>query len=116
MALVGDVSFELTSSLDLDEVLLSTARRLSAISGAPLCDIYTLRDGSQLESVTSIDEGEVDREWQGRMFMLDDWTAMRKAVESREPVLVKSRDDPDLSPAEIPLMEEFGENGALMCR
>ena len=86
MALVGDVSFELTSSLDLDEVLLSTARRLSAISGAPMCDIYTLRDGSRLESVTSIDEGEVDGEWQGRAFPLDDWTAMRKAVESREPV------------------------------
>ena len=86
MALVGDVSFELTSSLDLDEVLLSTARRLSAISGAPMCDIYTLRDGSRLESVTSIDEGEVDGEWQGRVFVLDDWTAMRKAVESREPV------------------------------
>ena len=35
------------------------------------------------------------------MFMLDDWTAMRKAVESREPVLVKSHQDPDLSSAEI---------------
>ena len=34
MALVGDVSFELTSSLDLDEVLLSTALRLCAISGS----------------------------------------------------------------------------------
>jgi len=114
MALVGDVSFELTSSLDLNEVLLSTARRLSAISEAPICDIYTLRDGSRLESVTSIDEGEVDREWQGRTFVLDDWTAMRKAVKSREPVLVNSRQDPDLSPAEIGLMEQFGENGALI--
>ena len=114
MALVGDVSFELTSSLDLDEVLLSTARRLCAISGAPMCDIYTLRDGSRLESVTSIDGGEVDGEWQGRLFTLDDWTAMRKAVESCEPVVVRSRQDPDLSPAEIALMEQFGESGALI--
>ena len=105
MALVGDVSFELTSSLDLDEVLLSTARRLCAISRAPMCDIYTLRDGTRLESVISVDAGEVDGDWQGRVFALDDWTAMRKAVESREPVIVTSREDPDLSPAEIELME-----------
>ena len=114
MALVGDVSFELTSSLDLEEVLLSTARRLCAISGAPMCDIYTLHDGASLQSVISIDGEGVDLDWQGRTFALDEWTAMRKVVESREPVTVLSRDDPDLSPAEIALMEEFGESGALM--
>ncbi len=113
MALVGDVSFELTSSLDLEDVLLSTARRLCAISGAPMCDIYTLRDGLLLESVTSIDGSEVDADWQGRLFALDDWTAMRKAVESREPVVIRSRQDRDLSPAEIALMEQFrGERRA----
>jgi diguanylate cyclase (GGDEF)-like protein/excisionase family DNA binding protein len=114
MALVGDVSFELTSSLDLGEVLLSTARRLSAISGAPMCDIYRLRDGTRLESMTSIDGGEVDADWQGRAFALDDWTAMRKAVNSREPVVIESRRDPDLSPAEIALMDQFEESGALI--
>ncbi len=87
MALVGDVSFELTSSLDLDEVLLSTARRLCAISGAPMCDIYTLHDGASLQSVISIDGESVDLDWQGRTFALDEWTAMRKVVESREPVI-----------------------------
>jgi diguanylate cyclase (GGDEF)-like protein/excisionase family DNA binding protein len=114
MALVGDVSFELSSSLELGEVLTSTARRLCAISGAPLCDIYTLRDGAWLEGVTSIDGGEVDASWQGRRFALDEWTAMRRAVETREPVLVESRNDPVLSPAEIALMEAFGESSSLM--
>jgi diguanylate cyclase (GGDEF)-like protein/excisionase family DNA binding protein len=114
MALVGDVSFELTSSLDLEDVLLSTARRLCAISGAPMCDIYTLRDGLRLESVTSIDGNAVDNDWQGRLFALDDWTAMRQAVDSREPVVIRSRQDRDLSPAEITLMEQSGESGALI--
>ena len=114
MALVGDVSFELSSSLDLEEVLLSTARRLCAISGAPMCDIYTLHDGAWLESVTSIDGGEVDAAWQGRRFALDEWTAMRRAVETRGPVVIESRNDPSLSPAEIALMEQFGESAALM--
>lgn len=114
MALVGDVSFELSSSLDLEEVLLSTARRLCAVAGAPMCDIYTLRDGVTLESVTSVDEGAVDTEWQGRRFSLREWSAMDRAVETREPVVVAGRDDPRLSPAEVALMEQFSETGALI--
>ena len=43
MALVSDVSYELSSSLDLGEVLRSTADRLCAVADMPLCDIYTLR-------------------------------------------------------------------------
>jgi|GEM_PF-377649 len=114
MALVGDVSFELTSSLDLEEVLISTARRLCAISGTPMGDIYILRDGGWLESVTSIDGDEVDADWQGRRFALDDWTAMRRAIETRAPLVIESRDDPTLSAAEIALMEQFHESGALI--
>ena len=113
-ALVGDVSFELTSSLDLDEVLVSTARRLCSISRTPMCDIYILRKGDWLESVTSIDGDEVDSSWQGQRFPLDDWTAMRRAIETRSPVEIRSRDDHGLSAAEISLMEEHGESGALI--
>ncbi len=114
MALVSDVSFELSSSLDLSEVLLSTARRLCAISDAPLCDIYTLRDGGVLESVTSIDGGDVDTAWLGRSFRLDDWTAMAEAVRTLQPVVIESPADPRLSLAEIALMEQFGECSALI--
>ena len=114
MALVSDVSLELSSSLDLGEVLLSTARRLCAISGAPLCDIYTLRDGGLLEAVTSIDGGDLDDGWLGRSFLLDDWAAMAEAVQTREPVVIESPADPRLSPVEIALMEQFGESTTLM--
>ena len=114
MALVSDVSFELSSSLDLHDVLLSTAKRLCAVAGAPMCDIYTLQDGEVLLSVTSIDEGEVDTDWQGRRFPLDDWRAVRRAVETREPVVVAGRDDPLLSAAEVALMEEYSETAALL--
>ena len=97
MALVSDVSFELSSSLDLRDVLRSTAGRLCAVAGAPMCDIYILRDGEMLESVTSIDEGEVDTAWQGRRFPLEDWHAVRRAVESREPVVIAERGRPAAS-------------------
>ena len=114
MALVGDVSFELSSSLDLHEVLLSTARRLCAVAEAPTCDIYTLRDDAWLTSVASVDEGAVDAAWQDRSFPLDEWAAVRKAVETREPVVVENRDDPLLLPGEVALMADFGESGALI--
>ena len=114
MSLVSDVSFELSSSLGLDDVLLSTAKRLCAVAGAPMCDIYILRDGATLESVTSIDEGAVDAAWLGRRFPLGEWAAMQLAAESREPVVVAGRDDPRLSPAEVELMRQFSEAGALI--
>ena len=114
MTLVSDVSFELSSSLDLDEVLVSTAKRLCAVATAPMCDIYTIRDGTTLENVTSIDDGETDEAWRGRRFALDDWTAMRLVVETREPIVITGRDDPRLSPAEVALIEEFSEAVSLM--
>jgi diguanylate cyclase (GGDEF)-like protein/excisionase family DNA binding protein len=114
MALVSDVSFELSSSLDLRDVLRSTAGRLCAVAGAPMCDIYILHDGETLESVTSIDEGEVDVAWQGRRFPLEEWHAVRRAVESLEPVVIAGRDDSLLSPHEVRLMEEYAETGALI--
>ena len=40
--------------------------------------------------------------------------AVRKAVETREPVVVESRDDPLLLPGEVALMAEFDESGALI--
>lgn len=114
MALVSEVSFELSSSLGLGDVLLSTARRLCAVATAPMCDIYILRDGAVLESVTSIDDGEVDAAWQGGRFSLEDWAAMRLAAESRAPVVVTGRDDPRLSAAEVELMERYSESCALL--
>ncbi len=114
MALVSDVSFELSSSLDLRDVLRSTAGRLCAVADAPMCDIYILRDAQILESVTSIDEGEVDTAWQGRRFPLEDWHAVSRAVESLQPVVVSGKDDPLLSPQEVVLMERYAESGALI--
>jgi diguanylate cyclase (GGDEF)-like protein/excisionase family DNA binding protein len=114
MALVSDVSFELSSSLNLEDVLLSTSRRLCAVAAAPMCDIYILRDGATLESMTSIDGGEVDLDWQGRRFPLEAWTAMRLAADTREPVVIEGRDDARLSAAEIELMERFSETTALV--
>lgn len=114
LALLSDVSYELSASLDLQEVLQSAARRLCDISGMPTCDIYALRDNDELESVVCIADGEVDTSWQGRRFPLSGWAAVEKAVQDREPVVVETRDDPLLLSEERACMESFGETGALI--
>jgi diguanylate cyclase (GGDEF)-like protein/excisionase family DNA binding protein len=114
LALVSDVSFELSSSLDLGEVLLSTAHRLCAVADTPMCDIYTLGDDGRLVNVVSLEDGEVDQSWLGREFPLADWAAVEKAVRTRQPVVVESRDDPILLADERALMESFGETAALL--
>ncbi len=111
MALVNDVSSELSSLLDLDEVLRSAATRLCAIAGVPACDLYRLRE-DMLENLVSIVDGEVDQSWQGRAFPLSEWAAPATAVDERRPVLIPTLDDPLLLPGERAEMERWGETGS----
>ena len=112
MALVNDVSSELSSLLDLDEVLRSAATRLCAIAGVPACDLYRLRE-DMLENLVSVVDGEADQSWQGRAFPLSEWAAPTTAVAERRPVLVSTLDDQLLLPGERAEMESWGETGEL---
>jgi diguanylate cyclase (GGDEF)-like protein/excisionase family DNA binding protein len=108
VGIVGDVSFELSSSLDLGEVLHSTAQRLCALADVPGCDIYTL-DGDHLVCVVSLADGETDGSWQGRTFSLEKWSALAAAIDRRMPLVIASPDDPLLSDEERALMAHYGE-------
>jgi len=114
LSLLVDSGLEFGATLDLDEVLLSTAHRLCTVADTPMCDIYTLSDDDRLVAVVSLADGEVDDSWQGREFPLTAWAAVEKAVRTRQPVVVESRDDPILLPGERALMEQFGETAALL--
>ena len=114
MALVGDMSFELSSSLDLDEVLANTASRLCALANMPCCDLYTLGDERRLTCVVSLVEGQTDRSWQGRSFSLEHWSAMRTAVERRMPIVISSLEDPLLSENERVVMGEHSETAEII--
>ena len=113
VTLVGDVSFELSSSLDLGEVLHSTAHRLCNLADMPCCDVYTLDANGDLVCVVSLVDGETDDGWQGRTFHLGEWSALRAAVERRMPLVIASPDDPLLSDEERALMEEYGETAEI---
>lgn len=114
VAIVGDVSFELSSSLDLAEVLRLTAYRLCTLADVPRCDVYTLDGANQAVCVVSLVDGETDVGWQGRTFSLEDWSMRTAAVERRMPIVVSSPGDPLLSDAERALMAERGETSAIV--
>ncbi|MCX6363401.1 MAG: GAF domain-containing protein [Actinobacteria bacterium] len=114
LTLVNDLSFELSASLDLDQVLAAAARRLCAVAGVDACDIYTLHDDEWLRNVVSIVAGQLDLSWQRREFALRELAAPQKAVRTRRPVLVRTLGDPVLLPDERALMEEYGETGELV--
>ena len=114
MALVNEVSYELSSTLDLDQVLLNTGHRLCAVADMPCCDIYTLDDQRDLTCVVSLVDGEVDMGWQGHRFPLDSWAALTKAVDTRQPVTLENLDDPLLNPGERALMQDYAETAEII--
>ena len=108
--LLLETSIELASTLDLDEVLKSAARRLSAALNVPDCDIYRLVGSDALVCLTSIYDGVFDSFWVGHETRLDDWPCERVAIESCSPVAVGSLDDPRLCQAELDDMVPYGQH------
>jgi diguanylate cyclase (GGDEF)-like protein/excisionase family DNA binding protein len=112
-ALVNEIGMELSSSLALEDVLVNTAKRLCAIVDVPSCDIYVLEEGDMLIPVASILENEVDHSWQGETHALSEWVTTELAVETRQPVVIASLDDPRLKREERELMNRYGEKSEL---
>ena len=110
-ALVNDASSELSSLLDLDEVLHAAATRLCDIAGVPACDVYRLRD-DRLVNLVSIVDGEIDAGWQGRSFAVSEWAAPARAIAERRPVLVPDLEDPLLLPDERASWSDWERRGS----
>ena len=94
--LLFETSIELASTLELDEVLQSAARRLSAALDIPDCDIYRFGDDGHLVCLASSAAGVFDESWAGRELYLDEWPCYRVALETRRAVSLASLDDPRL--------------------
>jgi len=112
--LLLDTSLELASTLDLDEVLQSAARRLSAALEIPDCDIYRLEGTERMVCVASAIDGVCDASWVGQEFRLDDWPCERLALETRRAVTVSSLDDPRLSEVEREEMRRYGQRSSIV--
>jgi diguanylate cyclase (GGDEF)-like protein/excisionase family DNA binding protein len=108
--LLFETSLELASSLELDEVLQSAARRLTATLGIPGCDIYRLEGAGTIACLVSTMGGANDASWVGKRIALADWACERSAIETARPVVVCSRHDPRLSQAEQAVLRRYGQD------
>jgi diguanylate cyclase (GGDEF)-like protein/excisionase family DNA binding protein len=113
LAIVNELSIELASSLDPEEVLLNTARRLCSLIDVPSCDIYTIEGEDRLRCIASILNDGLDEEWLSRDFRLSDWGAVACAVASRDVVAISDLSDKRLTDSERELMLAFGERSEL---
>ena len=111
--LLYETSRDLTSSLDLDEVLQAAARRLNVALAIPDCDIYQLVDGERLLCLASTTRGDLDGAWVGREFSLADWRSGRLALQTRCAVPVGRLDDPRLSAPQREAMEPYGQQSCM---
>jgi diguanylate cyclase (GGDEF)-like protein len=113
LAIVNEASLQLSSTLELRDILVSTAERLCEIGAAPTCDIYLL-SGSDLRCVASVKDGAVLENWGGTLHPLDRWAAVKLAVSSRTTRQLSSLDDPRRKDAEITELRRFGYEAELI--
>jgi diguanylate cyclase (GGDEF)-like protein len=113
-ALVNELSRELSSMREVDAVLETTARRfVELFSVTASCDIYRL-DGDSLVDVMSFAGDTRCHEWDGKRLPLSEWHADRRVIETHEPLVVASPDDPGLGRAQREAMLEWGEQCVLV--
>ena len=113
LSLVSDAGTLFSSSLAVDDVLLSTCRRLTDITEAPICSIYVVEEGA-LRCRASVYDGEVDRQWMAQEFSPEQWPATTLALATGKLVVVRNLSDPLLSEAQRVWMQRRGERSVLV--
>ncbi len=112
LSLVSAAGKLFSSSLAIDDLLVTICRSLSDMSGAPICNAYVVEDGV-LRSRASLYDGEVDREWMAQQWRLEEWPTTKLALDTGKPVAVRGLSDWRLSEAQRTAMEERGERSLL---
>ena len=111
--LLLETSLELASTLDLDEVLRSAARRLGATLQIPDCDVYRYEGDGRMVCLASAFDGVYEASSAGYEFLLEDWPCDRLAVETRRVVAVSSLEDSRLTEAGRAEMRRCGHKAWL---
>ena len=113
LAVVSESSALFSSTLAVDDVLVSSCRRLCEITEAPICSVYVLEHGV-LRCRAAVIDGEVDQVWMAQSFSLDKWPTTRTALETRAPVIVENLEDRRLGVEQRASMAERGEVSLLV--
>ena len=115
LGLALEIGAALSSSLELDEVLSTIARRLTELLDVWECNVYEYRplEGKLLATALwSREISAADRAWIGTAIDIADRPAYRSLIESGG-VREFHRDDPDIDPAHLLEMKEWGEQANL---
>jgi diguanylate cyclase (GGDEF)-like protein/excisionase family DNA binding protein len=112
--LLLETSLELASSLDLEDVLQSAARRLGSALDIPDCDFYELDGTDSVVCVASSSNGCFDDVWTGKTFSLDEFPSAREAVRERRAVAFDSLDDPRLNDRERECARAYGQHSFIV--
>jgi diguanylate cyclase (GGDEF)-like protein len=97
MKLVTEAGLEFSSSLDLRDTLVKVGRRLSAAVDVPNCDIDLVLDNGPSYRLMNVIGEAVEAALVPTPFDLALYPTLRQALETREPVIVASLDDPRLT-------------------
>ena len=113
LALVGESSMEVSSTLNLEDVLGMAAMRLCAALRVPDCDIYTIAESGAVVCAASVAQGERDVSWLGQHFAAQEWGPMQLALRTRAPLALKAG-DARLGEAARSAMELYGQTALLV--
>jgi diguanylate cyclase (GGDEF)-like protein len=113
MTMVSEAGMEFSSSLDLNETLFKVGKRLCEIIDVQAADIHVLRpDGSAL-CIMSLEDGEIDADYTGSVVDVDELPGITHVLETSQPEVVQSVDDPSLSARGREMAEQHGEKSWL---
>ncbi len=113
LALVGDASLQLASTLELPDIMSSTADRLREVGAAAACDIYLLSDADLLCAASARADATAG-EWTGSITPLAEWPAIGLAASGPATVQLSSLDDPRRSAAGVAVLRRWGYESELI--
>ena len=108
LALILDADIEAQSrTAGSDQVLRVIARRLAELCDAPMVDLSVV-EPEAVRVVVSWERGRFQAAYEGSVFPLADWPAVRSAVLTGLPEVTRDRSDPRMSDAARAAMTEWG--------
>ena len=112
----AEVVSAITSSLVLDEVLASVARRTAEVLDLWECDIYEYRPAENVtvnQALWTVEPHPADADWVGSKEGLADQPTFRRVLTERR-TIANHIDDPDLPQADRTRMEFWDEKSCLL--
>ena len=113
LKVLAAAGFEISATLDLEQVLNTIARSLCVAAEASVCDIYAF-EGEAVRGLASADGEIVDPEFRGTTHEIVDGHSIQRVIEAGEPLhIVDVETDPSVPEEEREEWREWGLRSGL---